>query len=336
MTTAPDFHNVRAWCQRYRRPLLLSHRRPDGDALGALAALTLALRQLGLDPRPALFDPFPRRYVFLRDLVTWRQWPAERVALEAECDAVVIVDTCAWAQLEPVADWLPHAPPTLVIDHHPTHDPLGTRPGDLYLCDVTAGALCLVLQEWMHTVGIPLSPQIATALFTGVATDCGWFRFSNTDARLLQAAGALSAAGVAPNAIYRLLYEQDPPGRLRLAGRMLESLRLLAQDRLAVMTLRGADFAAAGADATMTEDLINEAGRLECTEATILFTEESDGRVRVNLRSKSTLDVAALAAQFGGGGHVRAAGARLSVPWDDAVSQVTAAAVTALEPAAAI
>jgi phosphoesterase RecJ-like protein len=112
---------------------------------------------------------------------------------------------------------------------------------------------------------------------------------------------------------------------------MLQTLELHADDRLAVMKLRQADFDAAGATRDMTEDLVNEAGRIGCTEATIMFTEEPDGSVRVNLRSKQSLDVSALAQRFNGGGHARASGARPDGPWDEVVQRVIAAAVKALD-----
>lgn len=328
---APEaYHNVRTWLAGCRQPLLLTHRRPDGDALGAMAAMTYALRALDLDPRPALYEPLPSRYALLARDICWQLWASERARLVAECDAVVVLDTCAWSQLEPVADYLRTAPRTLVIDHHPTRDVLGQRAGDLLLCDESAGAVCLLVAEWMETVGLPIEPPTARALLTGLATDCGWFRFANTDARLLNMAARLAVAVPSINDIYRAIYEQDSPGKLRLIGRMLLSLELLANDKLAVLKLRQSDFAAAGADGTMTEDIVNEAGRLNGIEATVLFTEEPDGSVRVNFRSKQTLDVAALAAQFGGGGHQRAAGARPHGSWDEVVARVTAATAAAL------
>ncbi len=292
--------------------------------------MTLALRQLGLDPRPTLFEAFPPRYALLRDGVSWHRWDQSRDTLAAQCDALAIFDTCSLSQLEPIANYLPLAPRTLVIDHHPSHDAIANRPGDLRLCDETAGAVCLILAEWIKAVGIPLSPSLATALLVGIATDCGWFRFPNTDARVMKMAAELVAAGAVPNTIWASLHEQDQPAKLRLIGRMLDSLRLYADDRLAVMTLRAADFAAVGADHTMTEDLINEAGRLGCTEATVLFTEEPDGSVRINFRSKRSLDVAALAGRFNGGGHTRAAGARPPGAWDEVVPRVIAATIASV------
>lgn len=330
MITDQDYHNVQAWFKQCRRPLLVTHRRPDGDALGALAAMTLALRDLELDPMPALYEPLPPRYALLQDTVPWRRWDQEQAALTAACDAVVILDTCAFVQLDPVGGFLRNAPRTLVIDHHPTRDAIATRPGDLCLFDETAGAVCLLIAEWIKTVGLPLTPPLATALLVGLGTDCGWFRFSNTDTRILRTAAELVEAGAPAAAIYRAIYEQDPPAKLRLVARMLQNLELHAAGKLAVMTLRPADYAATGADRTMTEDLVNEAGRLAGIEATLLFTEEPDGRIRVNFRSKESLDVAALAGRFGGGGHTRAAGARPKGSWDEVVPRIIAATIAAL------
>lgn len=331
MPGAPDFAALTAWLATRQRPLLLTHRRPDGDALGALAGMALALRALGQTPAVALYEPLPPRYAPLLGGTPWRRWDQERMTLSADCDAVVILDTCARQQLEPVAEWLADAPPTAIVDHHATTDEIGRRAGDLRVIDPTAGAACLLIHEWVQHVQIPLASELATALYVGLATDTGWFRFSNTDARMLHAAAALVAAGVAPDRLYNALYQQEPAAKLRLIGRMLERLELHANGQLAVLTLRQADFDAAGADRTMTEDLVNEAGRIAELEATVLCSEEPDGAVRVNFRSRTRLDVAALAARFGGGGHARAAGARLPGPWEVALQRVVAETRAALQ-----
>lgn len=311
-----DIDAAHAWLGEYHRPLLLTHRRPDGDAIGSVVAAALALKSLGKEPLAAFFDPFPSKYDFLRGGVTPYFWEDAHDVLTAECDAVIVLDTCALSQLEPAQFFLQQAPPTLVIDHHATRDPVGTRDRDLRLFDETAGACALLVAEWIQRTDIALTPEIATALFTGIATDCGWFRFSNTDSRMMSACATLVAAGVNVGLIFNRLYQQEPEGKLRLVAHILSSMQLLSGGRLAVMTLRDADFARLGADRTMTEDLVNEAGRLAGVECMLLFTEEADGEVRVNLRSKEQLDVAEIARRFGGGGHVRAAGCRLRGGWD--------------------
>jgi len=182
----------------------------------------------------------------------------------------------------------------------------------------------------MRTAGLDFTPSIAHALFLGIASDTGWFRFSNTDARTMAVASELVGAGVDPGAMFQALNQQDPVEKLRLIARVLTTLELHAGNRIAVMKLREEDFAATGADGSMTDDLVNEATRLGSTEVTMLFTEEADDLVRVNLRSKNSFDVSALARRYGGGGHARAAGARLRGKWDEVVPRMVADAAEML------
>lgn len=329
MIPTHELQSVSRWLEGCHRPLVVTHRRPDGDALGAVSALVQALRAVGKEPFAVLFEPLPERYALLRGDIPWLVWAEAEDVLAAECDAVIVVDTCALTQLEPILPFLRGGPPTLVIDHHATHDPLGTRDEDLRLFDETASATCLMVAEWIGSSGGGLTPEVALPLYVGIATDTGWFRFSNTDARTLRTVTGLVEAGVNPNEVYSEIYQQEPPAKLRLVARVVERMELLAGGRLAVMKLRLADFEATGADDTMTEDLVNEASRLKGVEATVLFTEQADG-VRANFRSRRTLDVSELARRFGGGGHARAAGARLAGEWDRVVPRVINEMIEAL------
>lgn len=320
MSDTNELFAVTHWLGESHRPLLLSHARPDGDALGSLAAMAMALKAMGKEPTVALFDAFPPRYGMLRDATAWQNWEQSREVLAESCDGVIIVDTCALAQVDPALEFLRRAPRMLVIDHHVTRDPLATRDGDLRLIDETAAAACVMVAEWVFAAGVELTKPLAEALFVGIGTDCGWFKYSNTDARTLRIAARLVEAGVEPAKLFNAIYQQEPIGKLRLIARLLTGIQLRADGRLAVLTLRPADFEAAGADKSMTEDLVNEVGRLAGVECTLLFTEEPDGVVRVNLRSKERLDVAEVARRYGGGGHARAAGCRLRGEWDRVVS----------------
>ena len=325
-----DFHSLTTWLAECHQPVLISHERPDGDSLGAMAGMAQALSRQGADPVAALYEPLPSKYGFLDSAAKWHVWDDVRELVRGDCDAVVLLDTCALAQLEPVAEFLTQAPRTLVIDHHATRDPIGMRAGDLRLFDDTASATCLIVAEWIRSIGVAFDEPLATALFTGIATDCGWFRFANTDARTMRLAADLVEAGADASGIHAAIYQRDPPARLRLIAHMLTHLELKADGQLAVMYLRSTDFAETGADSNMASELVNEATRLASTEATLLFVEEPDRTIRVNFRSKRELDVSALARRFGGGGHVRAAGARLSGEWGSVVSRVVAETIEAL------
>lgn len=325
-----DYAAVTRWVQARKRLMVVTHRRPDGDALGSQRGFANLARRLGANCDLVLYEPLPQRFASWAGTARWGLWTESESSLRRACDGLVILDTCSTAQLEPLADLLRDPPPTLVLDHHATRDPLAQRPSDLRFIDPTAAATCLLIAEWAAAAAINLDSDAATALWTGLATDCGWFRFSNTDARALQVAADLVRAGAAPHQLYGAIYEREPAAKLRLLGRLLANLELRADGRLAVMRLRISDFAAAGADRFMTDEIVNEPMRIGGVVASILCVEETDGSLRANLRSKHTLDVAALAQRFGGGGHERAAGARMAAPFEAAVEELVSAAAEAL------
>jgi phosphoesterase RecJ-like protein len=292
--------------------LVVSHARPDGDALGSMSALTEAARAAGKSVATLLPGKaeVPAAYGFL--------FPSDRPHGGAElgpladaADLVIVVDTCAFGQLDGLEPALrPRRQRIVVIDHHVTRDEVGSA----QWTDPTAAAAGLMVGELIAELSWPMTPVVRDALWTAIATDTGWFRFSNTDGRCLRAAAALVDAGVQVDELYRRMFQADRPQRVQLLKRMLESLELCCDQRIAAMTLRQADFAATGARPDETEDLINESLRMGCVEAAILLVETTDldGRpcVRGSLRSRGGVDVAAVARGFGGGGHARAAGFR--------------------------
>ena len=308
-----------------KRPVLFSHRKPDGDALGALVGLQHLLAGLGIQASPYLYEPLPPRLALIPqfgDIPIWKGDPT----LTSGCDGLVILDTCANTQLEPIAGLLSStALPKLVIDHHQTRDEIA----DAYWIDTSASATCLMLFELAQATQWSMSPVAANALFIGIATDTGWFRHSNTDARTHQAAARLHAWGVDVSAIYNRLCLQESVARLRLLGEAMRSLELLSNNQLAVMSLDQLAFTRCGATPADTEDVVNEPLRVADVVVSVLFVEQPDGIVRANFRSKAPIeglipdiDVARAANQFGGGGHRRAAGARFTMPLADARTAV--------------
>ncbi len=318
----------------WRRPLILSHVRPDGDAIGAIIGVSRICRGLGAEPLAAMYDDPPPRYRDLTAAEPVCRWPGP--ARTANADGIVILDTCSWQQLEPAAEFLRQSSlPRIVVDHHKTRDAIGgdggAEAGVLYCTDDTASAACLLVHEWARAANMPVDAEAAAAIFVGIATDTGWFRFSNTDRRTLAAAADLVETGVRPDRWYSAIYESASLSRIHLQGAMLASVEVSESGRLSYASLTREMFAAAGASMAETEDLIQDLQRLAGVVASVLFVEDADGRVRVSLRSKAPhvcgidVDVAAIAAALGGGGHARAAGARLAMPLDEAKRRVLAA-----------
>jgi phosphoesterase RecJ-like protein len=318
-----DFTETARRIASWRRPLLVTHEKPDGDALGSLVAMRALLQSQGARPTAMLFEPIPARYEL------FNRFPPISILgrdlhlsdLDA-CDAVVVLDTCAYTQLRPVADWLrAAAKPKLAIDHHVTRDALA----DSYLVDESAAATCLILYDFARAANWPIDADIAEALFIGMAMDTGWFRHSNTDHRVLAAAADLAARGVRPHELYESLFLRESAARVRLLGAAVATMELLLADQAAVMTLTKRAMTDAGATAADTEDIVNEPLRIASVVVSVLLVEHDDGAVRASFRSKpppetrmprsdatySDVDVAALAQTFGGGGHKRAAGARI-------------------------
>ncbi len=304
----------------WRRPVLITHAKPDGDAIGSLLALRDLMQARGIQATPLLFEPFPTRYAFLADPTDFGFGDADRAsAVLAAADSVIVVDTCSYSQLEPVAIWLKETSiPKLVIDHHSTRDPITQN----LLVDESAAATCLIIYELAQACGWPIDQSIASSLFVGLSTDTGWFRHSNTDARALHAAAELISSGVKAYELFEALYQQDSASRIRLLAEALQTMELQCGDRAAVMTLSRESFVRAKATPADTEDIVNEPLRIASVVISVLLVEQDDGQIRINLRSKApdrlgvraNIDVAAMAKEFGGGGHRHAAGARSREP----------------------
>lgn len=300
----------------WKQPVLISHAKPDGDAIGSLLATRSLLAAQGLQPTALLFEALPSRYAFLANSNFEIGDENQAAPVLSHADAVVILDTCSYSQLEPVAGWLKNSTlPILVIDHHGTRDPITSQ----MLIDESAAATCLIIYELALSAGWIIDQKTALAMFVGISTDTGWFRHSNTDARAIHAAADLLTRGVKAHEVYEALYHQDSPARVRLLAEALSTLQIHAAGRLAIMTLPRSAFDRAHATSVDTEDIVNEPLRIASAIVSVLLVEQPDGQIRLNFRSKAPdaagarplIDVAAIAGQFGGGGHRHAAGARV-------------------------
>jgi bifunctional oligoribonuclease and PAP phosphatase NrnA len=298
-----------------RRVLVVTHVRPDGDALGTSAAMVLGLRQKGIDSCVLLFDPLPAKYAFAFEegKIPWfdiaKGWPADQPM--QGFDALLVVDTGTWSQLpglrEHLANW---SGPKLVVDHHLTQE----NWADMKLVVTEAAAASEIAADLLRRWGVKFDGPIAAALYLGIATDTGWFQFSNTRPQTLRLAADLLEAGVDADRLYRAVYQNERPQRLTITSRALRSLELLAENRLAVMSLSRADFEQTGAEGGDTENLVNIPMQVATVEVCALLTEQPNGQpVRGNLRGKGTVDLAAFAQKYGGGGHARAAGLKLEM-----------------------
>ena len=309
--SSPDLAAVAAAIAGARSILLTSHIRPDGDALGSCLALHLAALRAGKQSRMLVLDSIPGRYRFLFDGMELPICPAPMNAAFAAAadgaDLIVLVDTSAYTQLAPIADVLKARRDKIaVIDHHATADDAGL----VAWRDPTAAAAAVMVREMLEELSWPMTAESALPLATALTTDTGWMHYSNADARAIHCLGKLVEAGVKLNELYTTLYQTDSAARVKLLARALDSMELHAHGRLAVVCLRQEDFAATGAAEDESEDFASEPLRIASVEVACTLIWQDDGVIRVSLRSRRTVDVAAIARQCNGGGHVRAAGCR--------------------------
>jgi len=303
------------------RFLLSSHVRPDADAIGSELGLALALESLGKSVRIVNPSSWPKTLAFLDPDLRCKKLGESMTADEArDTDVHIVVDTSAWGQLQDVGEVLKtsKAAHRAVIDHHVSSDDLGV----LEFKDVTAAATGELIFELCEALGTEVGPQAATALYCAIATDTGWFRFPSTTSRTMRIAGQLIDRGAEPHVLYRLIHEQRTVGRLRLSGRVIGRINIDCDGRLGYLTVSVQDYKETGAIPADTEDLVNQCLTVVGVEAAFIAIEQPNGNVKVSFRSRLEIDVAEVAAQFGGGGHKQAAGATLPGPLADALAKV--------------
>ena len=327
MISSDDFQKALELINKSSNILLTTHIKPDGDACGSLIAIFDTLTALNKTVKLILLSEVPEWYESLFDekpAILGKDITVEQLKQGqfAEPDLIIIIDTNSYSQLPQFDQYLKHTDkPVLVIDHHVTADGLG----DVELVDTTAAATALIIFDLLKYANWPVIEKIAQSLFVAVATDTGWFQFSNTDSAVFRICADLIDSGVNPTEIYHDLYQSFSPQRFRLMGAMLNTLELHLNGRFATQQLLQADFKQTGATYKDTENLIDECRRISTVEAAALFVELPDGRIKCSLRSRGNIDVRRIAEKFDGGGHTAAAGVHLPGPLKDAKQLIFAA-----------
>jgi phosphoesterase RecJ-like protein len=305
MTTSTDLQAAVAALREHDRFLVVTHENPDGDALGSLLAMTLALRDLGKDAVMYLAagPPLPREYAFMRLDGLVRELPED---LE---DRVLVAVDCAKAdRMGPDTSPVDRAKLVVDIDHH--HD--NTRFGDFNLIVADASSTGEVLRDVLRELDVELTPEIAEPLYIALVTDTGRFQYTNTTPKALRLAAELVEAGADVHQVFQQVYESVEFAKLKLLARALDRARVLEGGNIVVSHLLRTDFSEVGAAEPYSEGIIDYLRAVEGAEMAALIRESprDDGPThRVSLRASiDELDVSAIARIFGGGGHRQAAG----------------------------
>lgn len=300
--------------------LLTGHARPDCDCLGSELGMAGILESMGKTVRIVNADPTPERLAFIdphgKVETIGNSKPQE--VLDG-IDTIIVLDTSAWDQLGPMAEVLRLATcKKIVIDHHRSEDDLGAE----VFKDPEAEAVGRLVAEAAFEMKVKLTPEIASQLFTAIATDTGWFRFGSTTAGTYRCIAKLVEAGASPPEVYRELHERQSMARLLLVGTIMASAKSELLGRLIYMTAADEDFSATGANRSDTEDVINRALEVSGTEVAILFVATEEGTTKISLRSRSEFDCSKVAETLGGGGHRAASGASIDKPIEEAMEPV--------------
>ncbi|MBK5226976.1 MAG: bifunctional oligoribonuclease/PAP phosphatase NrnA [Actinobacteria bacterium] len=281
---------------------LACHVNPDGDALGALLGMSLALRKMGKTTHPTWGTPtatVPYNYAFLpgADSVV-------KPGSLGEVDLFIAVDCGDDSRLGSVKDAFKKAPRSINIDHHPGNDDFAT----LNIVITDASSTAEIVTRMLEDLGTPFDRDIATCLYTGIVTDTGRFQYANSSPEVLRLAADLLARGVPATAIAQEVYESAPFGYLKLTGHVLERAKLLADHGFVYSWFTRKDLKDTNVSSEETEKLIDLVRSTRDADIAAMFKEQSDGTYRVSLRSKGPRSVGTIARANGGGGHELAAG----------------------------
>jgi phosphoesterase RecJ-like protein len=293
--------------RKARTIAVLSHVRPDGDAIGSQLALALSLFSLGKIVDAWNEDGLPEAFRFLSgsELVTVP--PKDTKTF----DLVIALDTATRDRLGTALQTIKQAKCWINIDHHASNPSYG----DLNYLDLTSPATGQIVFELIQQQRYPMSLEIAEALFVAISTDTGSFRYRNTSAHTFEVVAELVRGGVDVARISHFLYESQPKRRVLLLHELLQNAHFYADDRLGTMALTLEKKKQLGVQPADTDGLIDVVRAIETVIVAILFEELENSRVRVSMRSKNIeIDVNKICGEFGGGGHPLAAGARIRGP----------------------
>ena len=302
--------------------LIFGHKDADGDTLGCSLAFAEALRSEGKDVWVLIPPPLPPMYTFLPGFEDIQSEPPHGV----DPTVVFFFDS---GNLErsgsAVMNIASHA--TIVnVDHHPSN----SRFGDINVIEPEASAVGQIVTEMLDQFGYPITRSMATNLYVALLTDTGGFRHENTTPRALEDAARLARLGADPGHIATQVYKMRPETTLKLSGLALATMRVEMDGRLAWAKVTRRMLREANAVMAESEGIIDTLNSIAGLELAILFKEVQGDLTKISVRSRGAVDAAALCASFGGGGHIRAAGAEVRRSMDETGQMVLAAAKEAI------
>ena len=305
--------------------LVVSHINPDGDAVSSTCAMGLILQALNKKCTMINEGQIPRKFHLLpgsREIVNYSAGGISR-----KFQRVICVDCADYQRVDKVSELYADDVQILNIDHHPTNNRYGT----VNVIFAEAAATAEILHDLAEHLQIPWNEPLATCIYTGLMTDTGGFRYANTTPKVMRIAAKLLAHGVNGNRMAEELLERISYAHIHLLKKALATLSFSADKKISWLVVSKQDYEECGASNEDLEGLVNYPRNIEGVEVGILFKEQRDGQIKISLRSSGTANVAKIAQSFGGGGHIRAAGATIAGELDEVVTRVVKQVENSLE-----
>lgn len=307
--------------------LVVSHVNPDGDATGSATAMAGILQSLGKKVTLVNEGETPEKFLFLpfsQQIHNYSLKPLDRTFT-----SVIAVDSADRERLGNVTACFANEAKILNIDHHPTND----RYGDVNAICENAAATAVVIFDLLKEMDIPMNRDIAQCLYTGLLTDTGGFRYSNTSSRVFEIASELVRYDVSPAKVAERCLETITYPHVKLLQEALTTLEVEENGLVASIEVTQEMLNRTQASEEDVEGIVNYARNLQGVEVGLLFKERNHDEVKVSFRSNSSVDVSAIAQAFGGGGHIRASGCTVRKPLSQVKLEVTAAVREAVRQA---
>lgn len=284
--------------------LILTHKSPDGDTIGSAFGLCRALLKLGKKAKVICNDEFPKKFSYIFEgLESFDFEPGLIVASDVASTELM------GELLAPFSDKV-----ELCIDHHPSNGKYAA----FTVLDPTAAATCEIMADIIPLLGVEYDKDIANCIYTGLATDTGCFRYSNTTSKTLRTAAAMVDYGADIATINKKLFETTSRARLELERMVLDTIEYYFDGRAAVITITNEMEEKTGVSDSDTDGLPSLPARIEGVEAGITLKEKKDGSYKISLRTGRTLNASKICATLGGGGHAAAAGCRVEGTLEEA------------------
>ena len=296
--------------------LILMHRSPDGDAVGSGYALAHALRKAGKKVMPVCSDDIPEKYGYITDTLEVQNFEPEYIVTVDLADTQLFGD-----KLIQYKDKV-----NLCIDHHPSN----TGYAEYGIVDAKAGACAQIIKKVINAMNISIDKNIANAIFTGISTDTGCFKYSNASAESYQMAAEMIECGADGFFINKLMFDTKSRQRLEIERLALNSLTYHYDGKIAVIFITKEMMKKSGASDDDTEGISGMPRQIEGVVIGITIREKDNGNFRVSMRSAGDINVSAICSQFGGGGHRAAAGCTVTGTAEEVKEKVILAAGAAL------